>query len=182
MRHNRRSTPRVQIAVLALAVALTGCFSTSPPAVEWEPLPAAFDDGVPAPTGEVVLSVEVDGTTHEWDLAALEALEQHDLTIIEPFIEEERTYTGPLWGDVLRASGVDLDEAHVAELVALDDFVADIPVEDDTLDGLLLARLEDGAVIPLEAGGPIRLVYPPDNPTGENANNWIWSIRRATVT
>lgn len=163
-----------------LLLLLSACAGTSPTLPD-DPLPAAFDTGVPAPDGEVVLTVTVRGESHDWDLATLGRLEQHDLSILEPFVEEEHTYTGPLWADVLRASGVDLETADTAEMVALDDFVADIPVTAAALDGLLLARLEDGDPIPVARGGPIRLVFPPDNAVGDNSNNWIWSVRSATV-
>lgn len=145
------------------------------------PLPTTFEDGVPEPSGEVVLTVTSTDAEHDWDLATLARLPQHDLTILEPFIEEEHTYTGPLWADVLRASGVDLAAAGPVEVTALDDYVIDLPTDAETLDGLLLARLEDGQEIPVAGGGPIRLVYPPDNPTGKNTNNWAWSVRSATV-
>lgn len=176
----RTPAPRHLVVLLVTLLVLAACSGT-PPALPDAPLPAAFDSGVPAPTEEVVLTVTVGGESHDWDLPTLGLLEQHDLTILEPFVDEEHTYTGPLWADVLRASGTDLAAADSAELVALDDYVADIPVGAETLDGLLLARLEDGDPIPIEAGGPIRLVFPPDNPAADNTNNWIWSLRHATV-
>lgn len=170
----RRTLPATLVFLLAAC-------STSATGLPDGPLPDAVADGVPQPSGEVVLTVTTPDATHDWDHATLGLLEQHDLTIIEPFLEEEHTYTGPLWADVLRASGVDLEAAATAELRALDDYVADIPVTPSALDGLVLARLEDGAQIPVADGGPIRLVFPPDNPTGDNVNSWIWSIRDATV-
>jgi hypothetical protein len=168
-------------ALLGLALLLPGCTTTAAELPD-DPLPAAFDDGVPAPDEDVVLTVEGATETHDWDLPTLALLPQHDLTIVEPFLEVEHTYTGPLWSDVLRASGVDLDRAETTELVALDDYVADLQVSPQALGGLVLARLEDGEEIPLEAGGPIRFVFPPDNPSGDNANNWIWSLRWARVS
>ena len=168
------------LLAVAAATALIGCSGASAELPD-HPLPAAFEDGVPQPTGDVVLTVTTVDTEHDWDLATLEELPQHDLTIVEPFVEQEHTYTGPLWADVLRASGVDLADAGPVEMVALDDFTADIPTDAETLDGLLLAHREDGAEIAVEDGGPIRLVFPPENPTGENLNNWIWSVRSATV-
>lgn len=171
---------RLRTLPVTLVLLLTAC-TASGPGLPDGPLPAAFDGGVPSPSGEVVLTVATADATHDWGLATLGLLEQHDLAVREPFVEEEHTYTGPLWADVLRASGVDLEAAEMVELRALDDFVADIPVTPSALDGLVLARLEDGDQIPVADGGPIRLVFPPGNPTGDNLNNWIWSIRHATV-
>lgn len=169
---------RSRLAATALAVALAACSSGT---TEDAPLPSAFDAGVPAPTGDVVLTLETDDATHDWDIATLELLEQFDLTIVDPFLDKEHTYTGPLWRDVLRASGVDVDAGRSVELVALDDYVAEIPTDAETLRGALLAHLDDGAPIPIEDGGPIRLVYPLDSAAADNDNNWIWSIRRGRV-
>lgn len=167
--------------MLLVLLAAAACTST-PEGSERAPLPAAFDDGVPAATDETVLTVtDEDGTTVPWDLATLAMLDQRQLTIVEPFLDEEHTYTGPLWADVLRASGVDLDAGHEVELVALDDYVTQLPTDATTLDRAVLAHLQDGAPIPISEGGPIRLVYPPDSPAADNANNWIWSIRAARV-
>lgn len=177
----RRAAVPAGCAAVVLALALGACSSDAVPYPE-EPLPTPLAQGVPEPTGEVVLSVTVDDATHDWDLATLELLEQQDLTIFEPFVESEHTYTGPLFADVLRASGADLEASTTAQLVALDDFTVDLPVDGTTLDGLVLALLEDDERIPVARGGPIRLVFPPENPAGENVNNWIWSIRTASVS
>lgn len=179
--------PRTRARLLAAAVgllaaaALSGCSGATAELPDGS-LPAAFDDGVPEPTGEVVLTVVTDDAEHDWDVATLAELPEQDLRITEPFVDEEHTYTGPLLGDVLRASGVDLAAGDTVEVLALDDFVADLALDGETLDGLVLAHAEDGDPIPIEAGGPIRLVFPPDNPAGENPNNWVWSVRTATVS
>lgn len=165
-------------AAAALAAVLATCSGGA--ALPSDPLPAAFDQGVPPPSGEVVLTVETPDGSHDFDLATLELLEQHELTIVEPFVDAEHTYRGPLWADVLRAAGVPLDGRDV-ELVALDDFVTDIPTDAGALDGLVLASTEDGEPIPIAAGGPLRLVFPPGNETGANLNNWIWSVRSAAA-
>ena len=179
----RRSPTLVSLGILAALLGSVGLVGCSRAAAELpdHPLPAAFDDGVPEPSGEVTLTVTADDAEHEWDLATLGLLPQHDLTIIEPFVEEEHTYTGPLWADVLRASGVDLAAAGPVEVVALNDYVADLATDAEALDGLLLAHLEDGEQISVADGGPLRLVFPPDNPAGENLNNWVWSVRTASV-
>ena len=181
MRTTRRSDRLGPVAVAACLAAILVACSEEAPQLPDEPLPAAFEQGVPEPTGEVVLTVATDEGSRDWDVATLADLPQHELTVLEPFVEEEHTYTGPFWADVLRASGVDLEAAEAVEVVALDDFVADLPVDAETLDGLLLAHLQDGEEIPVAEGGPLRLVFPPGNPTGANLNNWIWSVRTATV-
>jgi hypothetical protein len=168
------------LSFLLVCATVAAC-AADPGVTELAPLPDAFSDGVPAPTEQVVLTVVTDDGDADWDLPTLGQLAQQDLTIIEPFVDEEHTYTGPFWADVLRASGVDLEGGQEARLVALDDYVAEIPAVVGFLDGVLLATREDGEAIPIAAGGPIRLIWPPENPGAENNNNWIWSIRSARI-
>ena len=127
---------RSVLIAVALPLVLGACSSTAVP--DDAPLPAAFDQGVPEPSGDVVLTVANDDASHDWDLATLGILDQHDLTIFDQFADAEHTYTGPLWRDVLRASGVDVDAGREVELVALDDYVAEIPTDAETLRGVLL--------------------------------------------
>lgn len=175
------SRPLLVLLALVLTVALAACSPTdtgpSGGVAPAEALPPAFDDGVPAPSGEVVLTLEVDDDVVDWDLATLGQLPQHDLTVLEPFLKTEHTFSGPAWGDVLQASGVDLAAAPTMELVALDDYVSEVPTDAATLQGLLLATAQDGEAIPLAEGGPIRLVFDDGNQTGANRNLWIWSLR-----
>lgn len=169
----------LRTVVVAALAGLTLVACTAAGGDEASTLPAAFDQGVPAPSGRIVLTVTSDAGSVDWDIETLALLDQQTLTIEEPFLKQEHTYTGPLWRDVLRASGVDVDAGELVELVALDDYAAEIPTDADTLDGVVLAHLDDGAPIEIADGGPIRLIWPDDNDGRENANNWIWSIRTA---
>lgn len=171
--------PRILVALVALLV-LSACGSSGDLAATSAPLPEVFKQGVPVPDGEVVLTVTPsDGEAVDWDRTALEMLPQRELTIFEPFIDEERTFTGPLWWDVLRASGV--EAGRDVDLVALDDYTASLPADPTVLERTVLALTDQGEPIPVDGGGPVRLVFPDEDPLADNANNWIWSIRRAEV-
>ena len=168
---------RLLLALVALLV-LAACGSTDTVAATSAPLPEVFEEGVPDPAGDVLLTVDpLDGEPVDWDRAALELLPQRELTLFEPFIDEERTFTGPLWWDVLRASGV--EPGRDVDLVALDDYTASLPADPEVLARTVLALTDQGAPIPIDAGGPVRLVYPDGDALADNPNNWIWSIRRA---
>lgn len=172
---------RRAVATVAAATLLGACTSAGPDAAGDAPLPAAFADGVPAPTGEVVLSITTDGDEAVWDLATLELLEQHELSMVEPFVDVETTFTGPLWVDVLRASGIDTGGDADIELRAIDDYVIVLPTDATAIGGTLLATGDAGEPIPVEFGGPVRLVFPDDVALGDNLNHWIWSLRWGEV-
>jgi DMSO/TMAO reductase YedYZ molybdopterin-dependent catalytic subunit len=57
----------------------------------------------------------------------------------------------------------------------------EVKVADLTDRGILLATKVDGARIPVDEGGPIRLVFPADSTVGKNTDLWIWSIDSITV-
>ncbi len=168
------------LAAIGAALLLASCSSDAPVDIT---LPAAFDDGVPEPAGEVILSIETAGVVSEWDRQSLSELDQVERTQLEPFIQEVRTFRGPLLTHVLAASGVDVSAGSEAqiELIALDDFRATLPADASSLEGVMLATLDGGAIIPLEEGGPIRVIFPEENEVGENLNNWIWSLRSGVV-
>lgn len=172
----------VAVAVAAgLALSEVGRGTAADPTLA--PLPDAFADGVPAPADEVVLSLSVDTEVVDWDLATLGLLDQQELTILEPFVERTITFRGPVWVDVLRASGADVgpDGHELAVLTALDDYVTELPVAASALGETMLATSADDAPIGIDEGGPIRLVFPDDSPLAENANHWIWSLRSGVV-
>ena len=169
-------------ALLAILCALlfAACGPDASTIAARAPLPDSFDDGVPAPSGDVVLTVVPEGDAPvDWDIDALRMLPQQQLTLFEPFIDQERTFSGPLWWDVLRASGV--EPGRDVDLIALDDYTASLPADREVLAQTLLAVTDQGERIPIDAGGPVRLVYPDGDPLADNPNNWIWSIRRAEV-
>jgi hypothetical protein len=168
------------VAIVCVSLLLASC--SAPRGAEIA-LPAMFDDGAPAPTGLVVLTIEGASAAADWDLLTLGELPQIERTQLEPFVAGERTFQGPLFVDVLRASGIDVTDGSMTEidLVALDDFRATLPTDGDSLDGVMLATLDGGVPISLEDGGPIRIIFPDDNDLGDNLDNWVWSLRTGTV-
>jgi hypothetical protein len=93
-----------------------------------------------------------------------------------------RQFTGPLLRDVLRAAG-----AHGTQLRAraLNDYRVDIPFDDAQRFDLILARLLDGAPMPVRDRGPLFAVYPFDaQPELRNAvyySRSAWQLRSIEV-
>ncbi|WP_245295032.1 molybdopterin-dependent oxidoreductase [Pararhizobium antarcticum] len=164
---------RILPAVLALAAVLL-------------PLPAGALD---LPKGEVILTVtatrldhpNVDGTA-QFDLAMLETLAGRVGEMETPWTEGKVKFSGPLLRSVLDAAG-----AHGTSLkvVALNDYEADVPMEDaTTLDTMLATRI-DGKPMSVRDKGPLFLVYPFD----QNADLFnekyfsrsVWQIKSIKV-
>lgn len=161
---------RVPVVLLFCVGIMVGCSGTD--AEVFSPVDAAPSD--PAP-GEEVLEVQTSGSTITYSLADLERdFELYQGTVLEPFEERELAFTGVLLRDVL--SVVNAGEANEVELVALDDY--HVVFDLDQLQGrdALLATRQGGDLIPVDTGGPIRVVFTATSELGANPDLWIWSV------
>lgn len=159
----------------ALAVLFASCASA-----EVAPLPA--------PTGEVVLTVSGDiavtnaGGRAEFDLEMLRAL------------PAETIRTSTIWTDgVLELTGVPLaalmDRLGVTggtlTAQAINDYSTEIPVSDAVAGGPILAYHENGAPMPRRKRGPLWIVYPfdarPDYQSEVIYTRSIWQLDRLDV-
>lgn len=143
---------------------------------------------LPAPTGDVILTVTgaIENFTSEgkaeFDLAGLEALETRETTTSNPWYEGPQRFTGPLGSvflDVVGAKGTML------KITALNDFVAEVPVEDLRKYPLILATRHNGEEISVREKGPIFLIYPFDEfPELQNQQMYsrsAWQIKSIEV-
>lgn len=142
--------PRRRHCLLALA----GCLAGAP---AW---------ALPPPKGKVLLSVSGSITAGnasgraDFDLAMLDAMPQHGFTATTPWFKEPRRFSGPLLRDVLAAAGA---QGQMLKAVALNNFKADIPVEDALKFKVLLATRLDDKPMSLREKGPLFIIYPFDD-------------------
>jgi len=121
--------------------------------------------GLAAPTGEVVLTVSGKiaatnaGESAAYDLAMLEALPGRATVTETPWTKGTVKFEGPLGAallDQLGASGSTL------KIVALNDYVVEVPIEDFRTWPVILATRKDGKAMPVRDKGPIFVIYPFD--------------------
>jgi hypothetical protein len=181
MRHTR-------LLVLFALLLLAACASpaASPYTVVLPPALGAAEP-IPAPTGEVVLTVT--GNIHasnvsgrqkvEFDLATLERLGLIEYSVIDDQVAQQRVvFQGVLLSDLLAAVQAD-SSAAVALVTAFDDYHAEIPLADFTTWPVMLATRADGAPLELGTFGPTRIVYPSDTFTFDKPTydpRWVWSV------
>lgn len=121
--------------------------------------------GLPAPRGEVVLTLE--GALHarnhgalaELDLPMLMALPQHEIRTRTPWYDDAHVFRGPRLGDLLA-----LVKAQGTQLVvhALNDYSVTIPIEALITQGAILAHSKDGHRLTVREKGPFFVVFPFD--------------------
>lgn len=145
-------------------------------------------DTVPAPTGDVVLTLtgaitttNADGAL-EFDLELLESLQLVEYTTSDLQAEGgDATFTGVLLEDVLALAGT--DGATNLSATALNDYRVDIPVVD--LDhAVMVATRVNGERMSVERYGPTRIVYPYASGELDHAvydPRWIWQLASIEV-
>jgi hypothetical protein len=192
-------TVRIRLAAgLAAAALLTGCASAPdvgtgagpgrPAAAPVVLRAATLHPGqpVPAPTGTPLLTLTgaVTGANQGDDLvldrATLARLTQVQLRTYEPWVKKDLSFRGVWLTDVLALGGAPATAA--VQIVALDDYTVRLDAADLRGGGILLATSDGaGAAIPVRDGGPTRIVFRDGLRAGENADQWIWSLRTIDV-
>lgn len=140
------------------------------------------------PAGDVILTVtgNVDNTNADgaagFDMAMLEALSARSASMETPWTTGTTTFDGPLLAAVIEAAG-----GHGKRLLvkALNDYTAEIPIEDATAYETILAVKMNGAPMSVRDKGPLFLIYPFDkNPELYNEKYFsrsVWQIRQIEV-
>lgn len=174
-----------RIKTLPLLVALclvagTACSSDDPVADATPERPAELvpGDSIPDAADPVLTVRDRDGSTiAELDLDTIEAMGTVRATIHEPWFKHDVEFEGVWLTDVLAVLDIEGD----IDLIALDDYLVEMPVDAIRSGDALLATRADGAPIGIDDGGPTRIVFlDPDGP-GEDHYLWIWSIDAIAV-
>lgn len=148
----------------------------------------AWADALPAPTGDIILSVDgkISRSNHDtsadFDLAMLDALPQSHYQTTHPWSETPHDYSGVLLRDLLSSLGATGDTVTAK---ALNDYQADIPVADAQNYDILLATHVDGEVMDVRHKGPVWVMYPLDqHPELKKAATYsvmVWHLRQLSV-
>jgi DMSO/TMAO reductase YedYZ molybdopterin-dependent catalytic subunit len=137
-----------------------------------------------APTGTPILAITggTGGATPvNADYAALDHMATRTYNIYEPYEKKIINFTGVELGSVLDAAGVPASATKLA-LTALDDYRVNLSTSDVRKGGVILATRVNGELIPVDHGGPIRVVFEPSNSAGTNPDQWIWSLKDVVAT
>ena len=119
--------------------------------------------GFSAPTGPVILTIEGsiggdagDGVV-ELDIDMLEALPQREIRTETPWHEEAATFSGPMLSTLFDAAE---GSGRIFRVVALNDYSADIPLDEIRKYPIILATRINGERIPVREKGPLFVIYP----------------------
>ena len=193
----RRPAARVAVAAALLGLAACGSPSTGS---DQQPAAGATTavqvlrtatlkpgQPIPAPEGKPVLTLTGKVTAANKDAAVLLDLDTLDrlgqvrVRLYEPWAKQTLEFRGVPLTDVLDVAGVPADAATL-HLTALDDYQVELKVTDVRAGGIFLAtKASDGAALPIDRGGPTRIVFSDGVAAGANADQWIWSLKTIEV-
>jgi hypothetical protein len=142
---------------------------------------------IPTPTASPVLTltgkigVTNSGEALHLDVATIDAVGLRQVSLFEPWVKKTTSFQGVWLADLLKVAGVPRSAA-VVHLTALDDYKVDLTMADVGAGGVFLAtKTGDGRPIPISDGGPTRIVFVGDVPSGRSAGKWIWSLQSLDV-
>ena len=140
------------------------------------------------PKGEVILSLtgaisETNGEgTADFDMEMLQELTQRETKTKTPWTEGETVFSGPVLEAVLKAAGSNGSKLIVK---ALNDYAAEVPIEDATNYPTILAISKDGKAMPVRDKGPLFMIYPfdthPELYNEKYFNRSVWQIRSIEI-
>lgn len=123
----------------------------------------AQDLGEPSDTVLLTISGEIgltnSGETAAFDLAMLQALPVHEFSTTTIWTEGPQQFTGVELDVLLEhvaADGVRITAS------AINDYSVEIPLEEDAIDGALVAYLRNGEPMSVRDKGPLWIVFPFD--------------------
>lgn len=150
----------------------------------------AAETGAPTPLAEAsvarlsVLALDGDGPDarvrwrRDFEHAELLALPQHSLVATTPWHGQAQRFTGPLLRDVLSAAGA---RGQRLTAVGLNDYRADIPLEDLQRWPVIVALQVDGAPVAVRDKGPLMVMYPFDDDRSLRRARYfaraVWQLR-----
>jgi hypothetical protein len=179
----------IVLAVYALLVAACSTTSSAPFYKQVSDARLKAGDTLPAPTGDVILTVTgkigtkntADGIAMDRDM--IESVGQVDYTVTDPFETKDYVYRGPMMSALLDLWQVSSD-ATTLEVVALDDYTVNVPIDDLRKYPVLFAVQQDGQYMPVSTRGPAMLVYPYNNFDFNHVvynDYWAWQIKSIVV-
>ncbi len=148
----------------------------------------ALSSELAQPSGPVLLTINGDiantnaDDTAQFDLGMLDALQQRTTTTKTPWYDGEQSFSGPIVQALLDAVGA---HGTIVTVHALNDYSADIPIEDFKANPVILASRLAGETLSVRDKGPLFVIYPFElDPSLYNEvyfGRSVWQITSITV-
>jgi hypothetical protein len=122
-----------------------------------------------------------DGAFLQLGVDTLDQLGVVKVDTYEPWAKKRMGFQGVWLADLLKVAGID-KSARTVHFTALDDYQVDLTMAEITKGGIFLAtKSADGSPIPIDQGGPTRIVFMDGVKAGASADQWVWSLKDIRV-
>jgi hypothetical protein len=127
------------------------------------------------------ISARNDGPVLQLGVDTLDELGLLQVDTYEPWAKKRMGFQGVWLADMLNVAGID-KTASAVHFTALDDYQVDLTMAEIKAGGIFLAtKAADGSPIPIDEGGPTRIVFMDGVKAGASADQWIWSLKDISV-
>ena len=133
----------------------------------------------PAAPGSPVLTVRGGSAPLSLTLDELNDLGSRTVTLDEPFVKRRETYSGVPLATVLNKAGI--PDTATIDTIGLDEYHYISTAKPMIESQALIATDRNGAPIPYNQGGPIRIVFPDGTPLSSVLDAWNWSLDSIAV-
>jgi len=169
------------IVLTAILMALTGCNAQQSANDSTQNTDATVTENPyggfpvdPPAADEVVLTIR-GSDNRDYTMGELVDTATQEITILEPFVQQVETFRGIPLSVLFNENGLASDSQVTT--IALNDYRYTDSVDAFTDSDGILAVSRDGAPIPMDEGGPIRIVFPEGSPYFTFLDSWNWSLR-----
>ncbi len=101
--------------------------------------------------------------------------------LYEPWAKKDLEFRGVWLQDLLAVAGTS-PAATKLHMTALDDYKVDLTMAEVRTGGIMVAiAAGDGSSLPIDKGGPTRIVFMDGVKAGANPDQWIWSLKTIDV-
>lgn len=128
---------------------------------------------------KIVLTVKTPDGDKQYTVKMLESIGLKRLKTSTFWAEDDGVYEGILLVDLLKHAKI--EKSVSIKIVAIDEYMTEIPREDWETWPVLLATRRNGKALKVRTKGPTRIIYPKDigGPISKNEmrSRWIWTIK-----
>lgn len=133
----------------------------------------------PAGPNESIFTVSKGAKKVDFTYSQLKKMKTSKVTIFEPFVKKNQTFTVIPIKDFFKRVGISGNDS--VSTVALNDYVFKSTASKFVAANGLIAIGLNGAEIPYDQGGPIRLIFAKNSSWSKNLDAWNWSLASITV-
>lgn len=162
-------------AILADSASAAGSVTPKPSATN--PYGAGTVD--PAGPNESILVITTPAKTQKFTLKELLSLKPIKISIFEPFVKKRQQFTVISFAAIFKKMGIKPSDKVVTR--ALNNYEYANTASEFTSATGYLAIKRNGADIPYDEGGPLRLVFPDSSRWSKSLDPWNWSLASITV-